>query len=84
MKNLTKAGGITEKWSKMKPVSTYACNFELVWNKIKDLDIKSEDYEGVTWPAHAPCRRNFTSSQKLENKLENNLRIMKLLLMTLK
>ena len=41
---------IAEKWSKVKPVSSHAKNYEMVWDKIKDLDPQSEDYEGVMWP----------------------------------
>ena len=48
METLKKLGGIAEKWSKVKPVSSYAKNYELVWDKIKYLDTQSEDYQGVT------------------------------------
>ena len=47
MEILKKLGGIAEKWSKVKPVSSYAKNYELVWDKIKDLDTQSEDYHRV-------------------------------------
>ena len=36
MEILKKPGGIAEKWSKVKPVSSYAKNYELVCDKIKD------------------------------------------------
>ena len=48
METLKKLAGIAEKWSKVKPVSSYAKNYELVWDKIKYLDTQSEDYQGVT------------------------------------
>ena len=43
METLKKPDGIAEKWSKVKPVSSHAKNYELVWDKIKDLDTQSED-----------------------------------------
>ena len=66
METLKKPGGIAEKWSKVQPVSSYAKNYELVWDKINDLDIQSEDYQGVMWPDHATCCRNFHNTKKLE------------------
>ena len=44
---LKKPGGIAVKWSRVKPVSSYAKNYELLWDKIKDLYTQSEDYQGV-------------------------------------
>ena len=35
METLMKPHGIAEKWSKVKPVSSYAKNYEVVWDKIK-------------------------------------------------
>ena len=66
MEILKKPGGIAEKWSKVKPVSSYAKNYELVCDKIKDWDTQSEKYQGVTWQAHAICRWNFHITKKLE------------------
>ena len=43
MKTLKKPDGLIEKWSKVKPASSYAKHYELVWNKIKDLDTQLED-----------------------------------------
>ena len=47
METLKKPGGTAENWSKVKPVCSYAKNYELIWDKIKDLDTQSEDYQGV-------------------------------------
>ena len=47
MEILKKPGGIAEKWLKVRPVSSYAKNYKLIWDKIKDLDTQSEDYQGV-------------------------------------
>ena len=38
METLKKPDGIAENWSKVKPVSSYAKNYELVWDKIRGLD----------------------------------------------
>ena len=35
----------TEKWSKVKPDSSFAKFYELVWDKIINLDTQSEDYQ---------------------------------------
>ena len=37
METSKKLDEIAEKWSKVKPVSSHAKNYELVWDKIKDL-----------------------------------------------
>ena len=66
LEKLQEEGGIAERWSKTQPVSAYAKNFELVWEKVKLVDTRSKDYTKVTWPAHAACRRNFCNEQKLE------------------
>ena len=66
METLKKPDGIAEKWSKVKPVSSYAKNYELVWDKTKNLDTQSEDHQGVTWLAHATCHHNFHNTKKLE------------------
>ena len=58
---------------KKKPVTCYAKNHELVWNKIKDLDTQSEDYQSVTWPAHATCRLNFHNRKKLETNSKRKI-----------
>ena len=47
MEILKKLDGIAEKSSKVKSVSSHAKNYELVWDKIKDLDTQSKDYEDV-------------------------------------
>ena len=73
METLKKPGGIAEKWPKVKPVSFYAKNYELVWNKIKDLDRQSENYQGITRLAHAKCRRNFHNKKKLETNSKRKL-----------
>ena len=36
METSKKLDEIAEKWSKVKPVSSHAKNYELVWDKIKD------------------------------------------------
>ena len=51
---------IAKRWSEIKPLSSYAKNFELVWDKVKHLDTEKVD-DGTKWPAHASCRRNFLS-----------------------
>ena len=74
METLKKPGRIAEKWPKVKPVSSYAKNYELVWDKIKDLDTQSEDdYQGVTWPAHATCRHNFYNTKKLQTNSKRKI-----------
>ena len=45
---LKKPGGIAVKWSKVKPVFSYAKNYGLVWHKIKDFYTQSKNYQGVT------------------------------------
>ena len=47
LETLKKLDGIAEKSSKVKSVSSHAKNYELVWDKIKDLDTQSKDYEDV-------------------------------------
>lgn len=49
-----------DRWAKVKPISTYARNFELVWDKIKYINIENID-ETRKWTFHASCRRNFTN-----------------------
>ena len=66
METLKKPGGTAENWSKVKPVCSYAKNYELIWDKIKDLDTQSEDYQDVMWPAHATCRCNFHNQRNLK------------------
>ena len=66
METLKNLGGTAKKWLKVQPVSSYAKNYELVWDKIKDLDKPSEDYRGVTWLDHATCCCNFHTTKKLE------------------
>ena len=73
MEILKKPGGIAEKWLKVRPVSSYAKNYKLIWDKIKDLDTQSEDYQGVTWTAHATCRRNFHNTKKLETNSKRKI-----------
>ena len=58
METLKKPGGIAEKPSKSKE------------KPVRDLDTQSKDYQGVTWPALATCRRNFHNSKKLETNSE--------------
>ena len=66
METLKKLDGIAEKWSKAKPVSSHAKNYELIWDRIKDLNAQSEDHNGVMRPAYATCHRNFHNTKKLE------------------
>ena len=66
METLKKLDGIAEKWSKAKPVSSHAKNYELIWDRIKDLNTQSEDHNGVMRPAYATCHRNFHNTKKLE------------------
>ena len=66
MEILKKLDGIAEKSSKVKSVSSHAKNYELVWDKIKDLDTQSKDYEDVMWPAHATCCCNFNNQRNLK------------------
>ena len=47
LETLKKLDGIAEKSSKVKSVSSHAKNYELIWDKIKDLDTQSEDYQDV-------------------------------------
>ena len=55
---------IAKRWSQIKPKSSYASNFELVWDKIKDFSDRLT-LKDAKWPAHQACRRNFTNEQKL-------------------
>ena len=73
MEILKKPGGIAEKWLKVRPVSSYVKNYKLVWDKIKDLDTQSEDYQGVTWTAYATCRRNLHNTKKLETNSKRKI-----------
>ena len=73
MKTLKKSDGIVKTWPKVKAVSSYAKNYELVWDKIKDLDTQSEDYQGIMWSAHATCRRNFHNTKKLETNSKRKI-----------
>ena len=66
METLKKPGGMAEKWSKVKPVSSFAKIYDLVWDKIKDLDTQSEEYQRITWPALATCCRIFHNTKNLE------------------
>ena len=70
---LKKPGGIAAKWSKVKPVFSYAKNYELLWDKIKDLYTQSEDYQGVRWPAHAACHCNFHNTKKLKTNSKRKI-----------
>ena len=70
MKAVKKLDGIWNKWSKVKPVSCYTKNYELVLDEIKDLDAKSEEHQDVTWPDHATCCRHFHSRKKIWNKFK--------------
>ena len=70
---LKKPGGIAVKWLKVKPVSSYAKNYELLWDKIKDLYTQSEDYQGVRWPAHATCHCNFHNTKKLKTNSKRKI-----------
>ena len=73
IETLKKPDEIAEKWSKVKPVSSYAKNYELVWYKVNNLDAQSEDYQGVTWLAHATCRHNFHNTMKLETNSKRKI-----------
>ena len=70
METLKKLDGIVEKWSNVRPVSSQAKNYEPFWDKIKNVDTESEDYEGVMWPVHATCHSNFHNKKKLRNKFK--------------
>ena len=37
------------------------------------MDTQSEDYQGVTWPDHATCRRNFHNTKKLETNSKRKI-----------
>ena len=66
METLKKIDGIVEKSSNVKQVSAQAKNYEPFWDKIKNVDTQSEDYEGVMWLVHATCHSNFHNKKKLE------------------
>ena len=73
METLKKPGGKAEKWTKVKPISSYAKNFELVWDNIKDLDTQSGKYQGVTWLALATCCCNFHNTKNLETNQKQKI-----------
>ena len=70
---LKKLEGIAGKLLKVKSVCSHAKNYELVWNKVKDLDTQSEDYEGVLCSAHATCCCNFYNTKKLETNSKQEI-----------
>ena len=73
METLKKIDGIVEKWSNVKPVSSQAKNYEPFWDKIKNVDTESEDYEGVMWPVRATCHSNFHNKKKLETNSKQKI-----------
>ena len=70
---LKKPDGTAEKQSQVKPVSSYAKIYELIWDKTRYLDTQSEDNQGGTWTLHATCYRNFNNTKKLETNSKRKI-----------
>ena len=73
METLKKIDGIVEKSSNVKQVSAQAKDYEPFWDKIKNVDTQSEDYEGVMWLVHATCHSNFHNKKKLETNSKQKI-----------
>ena len=70
---LKKPDGTAEKQSQVKPVSSYAKIYELIWDKTRYLDTQSEDNQGGTWTLHATCYRNFNNTKKFETNSKQKI-----------
>ena len=63
---------IAKRWSLISPESSYATNFDLVWDKIKGLN-DGVLLKDVKWVIHSSCRRNFSNEQKLSTNSKNQV-----------
>ena len=63
---------IAKHWSLISTKSSYATNFELVWDKMKDVndEVLLKD---VKWLIHSSCRRNFSNGQRLSTNSKNQV-----------
>ena len=63
---------VAKHWSLISTKSSYATNFELVWNKMKNLNDKVL-FKDVKWLIHSSGRRNISNEQKLSRKSSNKV-----------
>ena len=63
---------IAKRWSLISTKSSYATNFELVWDKIKDLNDELL-LKVVKWVIHSSRHRNFSNEQKLSTNSKNQV-----------